>query len=56
MTVNNVDLIMQPNADILGFTILPADAESRLTFQHFNNCDLVTRIVAPHNSDARKSE
>ena len=56
MTVNDVDLVTQPNADILGFTILPADAESRLTFQHFNNRDLVTRIVAPHNSDARKSD
>jgi hypothetical protein len=54
MTVNDVDLVTQPNADRLGFVIQPSLASSRLTFQHFNNRDVVTALLAPHNSDARQ--
>ncbi len=56
MTVNDVDLATQPNADHLGFVTQPSLANSRLTFQHFNNRDVATSILAPHNSDARQSE
>jgi len=57
MTVNDVDLAMQPNADDLGFAVHPSNADRRLTFQHFinNDQDSITRTVAPHNSDARIS-
>jgi len=55
MTVNNVDLVEQPNASVLGFITPPSDAKCRLTFQHFNLCDPVTAFLAPHNSDARIS-
>ena len=53
MTVNDVDLVTQPNGDCLGFVLQPSLATSRLTIQHFNNNDSVTAVVAPHNSDAR---
>ena len=56
MTVNDVDLATQPNADHLGFVTQPSLANSRLTFQHLNNRDAVTTLVAPHNSDARRSQ
>lgn len=56
MTVNDVDLVAQPNAGTMGFIIQPADADSRLTFQNFNNHDPVTTLIAPHNSDARQSD
>ena len=56
MTVNDVDLVTQPTADHLGFVIEPSLASSRLTFQHFNNCDDATAFLAPHNSDARQSD
>ena len=56
MTVNDVGLVMQPNADHLGFIMHPSVADSRLTFQHFANRDPVTALVAPHNSDARRSD
>ncbi|KAF8737659.1 hypothetical protein AX14_012536 [Amanita brunnescens Koide BX004] len=52
MSVNDVALVMQPSAEYLGFN--PSLAVSRLTFQHFNAPDVVTAIVAPHNSDARQ--
>jgi hypothetical protein len=52
MSVNDVALVMQPNAEHLGFN--PPPAVSRLTFQHFNTPDVVTTLVAPHNSDARQ--
>jgi hypothetical protein len=52
MSVNDVALVMQPNAEHLGFN--PSLAASRLTFQHFNAPDAVTTLVAPHNSDARQ--
>ena len=55
MTVNDVDLVMQPNANNLGFIILPSLANYRLTFQHFNTNDPIVILVAPHNSDARPS-
>lgn len=56
MTVNDVDLVMQPLAANLGFIMQPSVADSRLTFQHFVNRDPVTALVAPHNSDARRSD
>jgi hypothetical protein len=55
MTVNDVDLVMQPTAATLGFTVQPSVANSRLTFQHFRNHDPLTTVIAPHNSDARQS-
>ena len=55
MTVNDVDLVTQPTADRLGFVIQPSLTSSRLTFQHFNNRDIATTLLAPHNSDARQS-
>ena len=56
MTVNDVDLVTQPNADRLGFVIQPSLASRRLTFQHFDTHDLATMLLAPHNSDARQSD
>ncbi|KAF8960923.1 hypothetical protein BDZ97DRAFT_1940255 [Flammula alnicola] len=56
MTVNDVDLVAQPNAEHLGFAIQPSIANSRLTFQHFSNKDRVVALLAPHNSDARQSD
>ena len=56
MTVNDVDLVMQPNATDLGFITPPSLADNRLTFHHFVNHDPVTALVAPHNSDARRSD
>ena len=56
MTVNDVDLATQPTADRVGFVIQPSLASRRLTFQHFNNRDIVATLVAPHNSDARQSD
>jgi hypothetical protein len=56
MTVNDVDLVIQPNAANLGFVMQPSVANSRLTFQHFADREVVTALVAPHNSDARRSE
>jgi len=53
MTVNDVDLVMQPTANLVGFAVQPSVANIRLTFQHFNTNDPVVAIVAPHNSDAR---
>ena len=53
MTVNDVDLIMQPNDNALGFIIPPADADSCLTFQSFSDYDQVTQFLSPHTSDAR---
>jgi hypothetical protein len=57
MTVNDAELVTQPidNTNLLGCMIQPSVADSRLTFQHFNNSDLVTATVAPHNSDVRYS-
>jgi hypothetical protein len=55
MTVNDVDLIMQPSAARVGFATQPSIADKRLTFQHFNTHDLIVQTVAPHNSDARRS-
>ena len=55
MTVNDVDLVTQPTADSLGFVIQPSLTSSRLTFQHFNNRDIATTLLALHNSDARQS-
>lgn len=52
MSVNDVAVVMQPNAQHLGFN--PSIATSRLTFQHFSAPDVVTALVAPHNSDARQ--
>ena len=52
MSVNDVALVMQPLAEHLGFN--PSLAVSRLTFQHFDAPDVVTTLVAPHNSDARQ--
>ncbi|KAF8309777.1 hypothetical protein F5887DRAFT_1153856 [Amanita rubescens] len=52
MSVNDVALVMQPNAGHLGFN--PSLADRRLTFQHFNAPDVVITTVAPHNSDARQ--
>jgi hypothetical protein len=54
MTVNDVDLVTQLNANIIGFVTQPSLASSRLTFQHFNIHDVVTTALAPHNSDARQ--
>lgn len=51
MTVNDVDLVMQPTAQQVGFITQPSGSRKRTTFQHFNNNDLVD-VVAPHNSDA----
>jgi hypothetical protein len=56
MTVNDVDLVIQPNAANLGFIMQPSVAHSRLTFQHFSNRDPIIALVAPHNSDARRSD
>jgi len=55
MSVTDVDLVTQPSADQLNFSVQPSVANSRLTFQHFNNQDIATAILAPHNSDARQS-
>ena len=52
MSVNDVALVTQPNAEHLGFSLLLA--VNRLTFQHFNAPDAVTMLMAPHNSDARQ--
>ncbi|KAF8340798.1 hypothetical protein F5887DRAFT_1136407 [Amanita rubescens] len=52
MSVNDVALVMQPSAGHLGFD--PSLADRRLTIQHFNAPDIGTRILAPHNSDARQ--
>ena len=52
MSVNDVALVMQPISEHLGLN--PSPAVSRLTFQHFNAPDVVTALVAPHNSDARQ--
>lgn len=56
MTVNDVDLVRQPTADLLGFNVEPSVANSRLTLQHFETLDAFTRYVVPHNSDARQSD
>ena len=56
MTINDVDLVTQPNAHLVGFAAQPQDASRRLTFQHFNNRDFATMTLAPHNSDARISD
>jgi hypothetical protein len=56
MTVNDVDLVLQPDADQLGFPIEPSAADRRLTLQHFNNRDHVVDRNAPHNLDARQSD
>lgn len=56
MTVNDVYLVMQPTAPAVGFAIQPSAADSRLTFQHFNNHDVAVALLAPHNSDARQSD
>lgn len=55
MTVNDVDLVMQHSAPQVGFVTQPSIADKRLTFQHFNTHDLVVQMIAPHNSDARRS-
>ena len=55
MTVNDVDLVMQHTAANPGFIVQPSVADSRVTFQHFVNPDLLTAHIAPHNSDARQS-
>ena len=56
MTVNDVDLVMQPSAPQVGFVTQPSIADKRLTFQHFNTTrDLAVQMIAPHNSDARQS-
>ena len=52
MSVDDVEVVMQPNALHLGFN--PTLATSRLTLQHFNALDVATALVAPHNSDARQ--
>ncbi|KAF8340795.1 hypothetical protein F5887DRAFT_888503 [Amanita rubescens] len=52
MSVNDVAVVMQPSAGHLGFD--PSLADRRLTIQHFNAPDIGTRILAPHNSDARQ--
>jgi len=44
MSVNDVDLVTQPNADQPGFIVQPQDADSRLTFQFFNNRDVAAAV------------
>ena len=56
MTVNDVDLVMQPTAANTGFITQPSDAHNRLTLHHFAVRDPLTAYVAPHNSDARRSD
>ena len=51
MTVDDVDLVAQPTANLLGI-IRPSVADSRLTLQHFNTLGAFTTFVVPHNSDA----
>jgi hypothetical protein len=55
MTVNDMDLVMQISTNHVGFNLDPSVVDRCLTFQHFNNHDLVVDIIAPHNSDARIS-
>ena len=56
MTVNDVDLVMQPNATKMGFIMQPSVANNHLMFHHIVNHDVITALVAPHNSDARRSD
>ena len=56
MTVNDVDLVMQPTVTNPGFITHPSDAHNRLTIHHFAVRDQITAFVAPHNSDARRSD
>ena len=56
MTVNDVDLVLQPAAHNVGFIVDPSVANRRLTFQHFDIHDSATALLAPHNSDARLSD
>jgi hypothetical protein len=56
MTVNDVKLVRQQTADHLNFTVQPSDAVRRLTLQHFDNRDIATTALAPHNSDAKLSD
>lgn len=51
MSVNDVAVVIQPNAQHLGFS--PWLAANCLTLHHFN-ADHVTALIAPHNSDARQ--
>ncbi|KAF8235720.1 hypothetical protein L208DRAFT_1422326 [Tricholoma matsutake] len=41
MTVNDMDLVMQPSAAQVGFIMQPSIADKRLTFQHFNTHDII---------------
>ena len=55
MTVNDVDLVVQPSAAQVGFVTQPSTAVKRLTLQHFNTRDPLVQTMIPHNSDARQS-
>jgi len=52
MSVDDVHIVMQPNAEQMG--VNPPLAVRRLTLQHFNVSDLIIMNMAPHNSDARQ--
>jgi hypothetical protein len=52
MTVDEVPLVEQSNAQQVHASSTPPE-QKRLTFQHFNTCDLAVRTLAPHNCDAR---
>lgn len=54
MTVDDVDLVTQPSAHLLEFSIQPSVADSRLTLQHFNTLGPLTTFMVPHNSDVRQ--
>jgi hypothetical protein len=51
MTVNDVERVLQPNANLIHVSSVTPE-EKRLTFQHFDTNDPVVMIVAPHNCDA----
>jgi len=51
MSVDDVPIVLQPNAQHLGFS--PWLSANRLTLQHFQNADHITVLIAPHNSDGR---
>lgn len=54
MSVDDVDLIPQRTIQHVNSVVQPS--KKRLTFQHFNNSDIVVNDIAPHNSDARISD
>ena len=55
MTVDDVDLVIQPSAAQVSFVTQPSTAVKRLMLQHFNTCDPLVQMMIPHNSDARQS-